>query len=286
MPGVACALVVCGSAVVIAHAIGRRRLEARLAALGAWPGSAKGGGVRDRFANWARSNGGSARQIRAVAGAAVGAVLGFRLAGAPGVLVGTAVTVGGVRTLDRRRTARKSADLERQLAVLVEACAMAVRGGSSVAQALAVGAEEAEEPMRSLANAAVARQRLGASFDEALAGLAASIGTEDARLFALVMAIHHRSGGNVAAPLREVGETIRHRISVRRELRALSAQGRISGVVLGTLPIGFFVVLSATSHHDLAPVYRSPAGASMVVGGLVLDGLAYAWIRHLLKVEV
>jgi len=82
-----------------------------------------------------------------------------------------------------------------------------------------------------------------------------------------------------------VAATIRHRIAVRRELRALSAQGRISGSILGALPIAFFLVLAATSHHDLAPVYRSPAGIAMISSGLLMEGLAFLWIRRLLRVE-
>jgi tight adherence protein B len=131
-----------------------------------------------------------------------------------------------------------------------------------------------------------AEQRLGAQFETALARFGERIGTPDARLFVLVMLIHHRSGGNVAGALEEVATTIRHRIGVRRELRALTAQGRISGAVLGALPIGFFLVLASTSHRDLAPVYRSGPGIAMVVGGFVLEALAYVWIRHLLRVEL
>jgi tight adherence protein B len=187
--------------------------------------------------------------------------------------------------LDRRRVRARTQAIERQLADLVDGCTMAVRGGASVAQAFEVAASEVEEPMATIVSRAVSEQRLGASFDSALGSISSAIGSEDARLFALVMAIHHRSGGNVAAPLEEVAATVRHRVAIRRELRALTAQGRISGTVLGILPVAFFVVLSATSHHELAPVYRSAAGAAMVVGGLVLEGAAYLWIRHLLKVE-
>ena len=104
-------------------------------------------------------------------------------------------------------------------------------------------------------------------------------------LFALVMAIHHRSGGNVAAP--PGGGRHHDPPPDRGPSRAPRADraGRISGAVLGVLPVAFFLVLAATSHRELAPVYRSPAGAAMIIGGLVLEGLAYLWIRHLLKVE-
>jgi tight adherence protein B len=222
---------------------------------------------------------------RGAVAAAIGALIGMRLAGALGALIGAGAAVGVLHAVRRSRVARLARTLERQLAEVVDACALAVRGGASVAQAVAVGAEEVEEPMRSLVHVAVSQQRLGLPFDDSLHGFADTIGTEDARLFALVMSIHHRGGGNVAAPLQEVATTIRHRISVRRELRALTAQARISGVVLGALPIGFFLVLLATSHRELAPVYRSPAGIAMIVGGLVLEALAFVWIRHLIKVE-
>ncbi len=217
--------------------------------------------------------------------AAAGSIVGLRLAGPPGAILGLGAGVAGLRLYERRRRARTAHQLEHQLAELVEACALAVRGGASVSQAVVIASQEVEEPMRSMIAQAVEQQRLGSSFEEALHGLSTALENEDARLFTLVMTIHHRSGGSVAGPLGQVATTIRHRLAVRRELGALTAQGRISGTVLGVLPVAFFLVLSATSHRELAPVYRSPAGASMIIGGLILEGLAYLWIRHLLKVE-
>lgn len=104
-------------------------------------------------------------------------------------------------------------------------------------------------------------------------------------MFVLVIGIQARTGGNLAAALEEVATTIHHRLAVRRELHALSAQGRMSGTILGLLPIAFFVVLGVTSRDQLEPVYRSTAGMALIVSGLAMQGLAYLWIRHLLRVE-
>jgi tight adherence protein B len=238
-----------------------------------------------RLSGFRAANEASYRRARLAAAAAIAAPIGLALAGVPGAALGIAAAVAADRALRRRREHKRAEALELQLSDLVEASALAVRGGSSVAQAVEIAALEVQQPMASIVSAVVAQQRLGTPFDRALDGLAATLGTEDARLYVMVMGIHHRSGGNVAGPLHEVADTIRHRIAVRRELRALTAQGRISGVVLGVLPVAFFVVLSATSHRELAPVYRSPAGAAMIVSGLVLEGLAYLWIRRLLRVE-
>ena len=203
--------------------------------------------------------------------------------GGPTAAVGLALVPRG---LARRREARRSAAVERQLADLAEASAQAMRSGLSISQALDFAHSESESPLRELLGEAMARQAVGVPLDHALQGFADAVGTDDARLLIMVFGIHTRSGGDLPGALDEVGRTIRHRIAVRRELRALSAQGRISGAILGSLPIVFFLFMSITSRRDLDPVLRSPAGILMVGGGLAMQGLAYLWIRRLLRVAV
>ncbi len=215
-----------------------------------------------------------------------GGLLGLQVAGPVGMAGGVAGGWLVPRALDRRRTGRREELLERQLAEAVETCALAVKSGLSIGQALEFAAAEAHPPMRGLMGELMAERTVGAPLDEALQRFGTSLGTDEGRLFVLILSIHHRSGGNLAAPLQEVASTIQHRTAVRRELRGLTAQGRISGAILGGLPIGFFLVLSATSRRDLAPIYRSPAGIAMLAVGFVLEALAYLWIRRLMKVLV
>jgi tight adherence protein B len=248
------------------------------------PGSSsdEGAGVTRRFR---RQPARTRTRLLAVGTAMVLGLAGLQLVGPLGLAAGT---VGGAlvpRALDRKRRGERSHRLERQLAEVAESTAMAVRSGLSIAQALEFAAEEAAPPMSIVLGHCIQEQRLGVSFEEALGRFADDLGSPDARLFTLVVKIHARSGGNLAGALEDVAATIRHRIGVRRELRALSAQGRISGSILGALPIAFFLVLAATSHGDLAPVYRSAAGIAMISAGLVMEALAFAWIRRLLRVE-
>jgi len=218
--------------------------------------------------------------------AVMASAAGFRVAGLPGLVLGP-VAGGMLARARRRRRGRLRMDaLERQLADFVESAALAVRTGYSVIQAIEFAASEAEDPMAELAVLMAEERRVGVPFDDALEHFAGVLASEDARLFTLIVGIHSKSGGNLAGALEEVGATIRHRISVRRELRAFTAQGRVSGAILGFLPIGFFVVLALTSRGDLAPVYRSSAGITMIVTGLVMEALAFVWIRRLLQVDV
>jgi tight adherence protein B len=225
------------------------------------------------------------QRVAPIALGVIGAIIGVRVMGLVGIPAGAIVAAAIPITRRRRKAARSGQQLEEQFAELVEAIALAVRAGLSVPQAVEFAAGEADEPMSGSLEQLFRDQRLGGAFEGALGRFVERLDTDDARLFALVVTVHGRSGGDVAGALEEVVTTIRHRIALRRELRALSAQGRVSGTVLGSLPLFFFVVLAATSRAELEPVYRSAVGVAMIGGGLAMQGLAYLWIRRLLRVE-
>lgn len=227
-----------------------------------------------------------ARSAAPVVAAGFSAIVLGRLTGPVGWPAGAVAGWAGPVVWRRRKAQRASLQLEGQLADLVESASLAVRAGLSIAQALEFAAGEAESPMREVVARLFSEQRLGITFERALERFADAIGTDDARLFVLVVGIHSRSGGDLAGALDEVATTVRHRMSVRRELRALSAQGRVSGGVLGSLPLLFFLVLAATSRRELEPVYRSLSGMAMIGAGLAMQTLAYLWIRRMLRVEV
>lgn len=216
----------------------------------------------------------------------LGAGLGLMMVGPAGLLIGGgAAAAAPILWIRRRRRLQKEA-VEGQLADLAASVAMAVRSGLSIPQAIAFAADEAEAPLRDRLDLIMAEQHVGAPLERALSAFADDVGTDDARLLVLILSTHARTGGNLAVALEEVADTLRHRVAARRELRALTAQGRVSGLILGILPIGFFLVLATTSRQDLGPVYRSPTGLGMVGAGLLLEGLAFLWIRRILRIEV
>jgi tight adherence protein B len=220
------------------------------------------------------------------AGAAlVGGMVGWLSAGPMGFVIG-AILGGLTPALRSRARTRGTAQLlESQLADLAESMSLGLRSGLSVILALEFAGAEATPPIREHLVRLLEEHRLGQSFEAALGRFGDAVGTDDARLFVLVTTIHAKSGGDLATALDDVARTVRHRNSVRRELRAASAQGRISGLIMGALPLAFFFVLSITSHDRLGPVLRSGAGMTMVCVGLLMEGGAYLWIRRLLRVE-
>jgi tight adherence protein B len=238
--------------------------------------------------SWISRTGGNKR-LRALAAAAGLAallgVIGGQAAGPMGFIAGGAAGAA-IPTMANRRKANRHAELvEHQLAELAEATALAVRSGLSVGQAVEFAHREVDSPLRGAVAELLAQQRLGTSFEDAVECFGDGVETDDARLFSMILSVHARAGGNLAGALEEVTATIRHRISLRKELRAISAQGRISGLVLASLPIAFSLVLGITSSARLAPIYNSFAGMAMVGGGLVMEVLAFLWIRRLLRVD-
>jgi Flp pilus assembly protein TadB len=84
--------------------------------------------------------------------------------------------------------------------------------------------------------------------------------------------------------LDRVAVTLRERRAATREVRALTAQARLSGGILGALPAAFFLFLLVTSRNDVRAAFGSSAGRAALVLGVVMEGGAFMWIRRLLRV--
>ena len=185
----------------------------------------------------------------------------------------------------RRRRAAERRRGEEQLADAVAAVSAGLRAGLSLSQALAYARDEAQPPLRDDFTRLVDRIEVGEPMGNALFAWAEDRGSEEARLFAGVLDLHRRSGGDLPTVLDGLVGTLRERRSAHREIRALTAQARLSGVILGMLPIGFFGFLFLTSRREMTNVVASPLGRTAVAVGLGLQLLAFLWIRRLLEVR-
>jgi tight adherence protein B len=218
--------------------------------------------------------------------AALGATVGLGVGRAPAF-----AAIGGVAGYvafairGRLRTTHAAASRDEQLADAVRAISSALRAGFSVTQSLAYAAGEAAPPLDASLRGVVDALDVGVPSDEALEAWADAVGTDDARLVAGVLHLHRRSGGDLPAVLDQVAQTLRERRAAAREVRALTAQARLSGAILGVLPIGFFAFLWLTSRREIEGALATPVGLGAVGIGLVLEVLAFLWIRRLLEVR-
>ena len=213
-----------------------------------------------------------------------GVVLGQILGGPAMAACGGAGAIVARRIRSKQISARRAAERDEQMTDAVRSVSEALRAGLSVPQALSYAAAETPPPLNASLRESVDALELGTSLDEVLDDWARSIDTEDARLVAGVLRLHRRSGGDLPAVLDQAAATLQERRASFREVRALTAQARMSGAILGLLPIGFFAFLWLTSRSDIQGAFRTPAGIVAVCLGLVLELIAFLWIRRLLRV--
>lgn len=211
--------------------------------------------------------------------------LGARVAGVVDSLAATAVALTAPSMVTRRRRRRREIATQERLAEAVSLVASAMRSGRSLHQAIELAANDLDPLLGSTFRRLADRTGLGDPMDDSIDAWARDVGGPDARLVAGVLKLHRRTGGSLAASLENLADTLRDRRASARELGSLTAQARLSATILGLLPIGFFLFLSVIARRDLQAAYETPTGVAAIAFGFALQGAAYVWIRHLLRVE-
>jgi tight adherence protein B len=202
------------------------------------------------------------------------------------VLLG-AVFAGSVPSLllIERRVARLRR-FEAQLPEALDLIARSLRAGQALPSALQMVADEMAEPAGQVFARTCEEIRLGLSTPEALNRLSARMPSTDLGFFVIAVLIQRETGGNLAQVLGGISELIRERIKLISKVRALSAEGRISGVVLSLLPFATGCALYAIDEEFMSALWRDPRGLLMLkVAGvlLVMGGL---WMRSLVRIRV
>jgi tight adherence protein B len=219
-----------------------------------------------------------------IALAGLGAGAGLLMGGPPlalcGVLAGAAIPA----TVSRATEAKRVERMEAQLAEATASIAAALRSGLSLQQSIRFASEEGAPPVSRALAQVIQHEEMGVPLEDCLERWASGASSADVRLVASVLQLHHRVGGESPAVLDQVARTVRLRRAAARELRSLTAQARLSGAVLGLLPVGFFAFMSIVSRHDVQVAYSTGAGLASIVLGLALDGGAFLWIRTMLRV--
>jgi tight adherence protein B len=184
-----------------------------------------------------------------------------------------------VEQLARRRRAR----FGDQLADTLQMLAGSLRAGHSLAQAIDTLARESESPTAEEFRRVTVETRLGRDFVESLSALRARIGNEDFEWVVEAVEIQREVGGDLAEILDKVTGTIRDRTRIRRQVTALSAEGRLSAAVLMVLPFGLAGVMAVTNRSYLSPLFGTGLGLAFLAAGAVLLAVGGVWLRRIVK---
>ncbi len=204
------------------------------------------------------------------------------VAGLVGIAVGIAVPW---MYLSVKRDRRFSAFYE-QLPDTLQLMASSLSAGYSLPQAMDTVAREGKQPIAAEFNRSLVETRLGVGPEDALRGIADRMGSKDFLWVVMAIQIQREVGGNLAGLLTTVAATLREREYLRRQVRVLSAEGRLSAWIVGALPVVFAIFLLVTRPDLLSVLWTDPRGVAMLLAWAVLMIVGIIWLRRVVEVEV
>jgi tight adherence protein B len=209
------------------------------------------------------------------------------------VLVGLLIGVMIPRIwLGRRKSGRLNA-FNKQLPDTIMLIANALRAGSSFLQAIELVVRESRPPISTEFARVIREVNLGLPFEQALENMVRRVRSDDLELMATAIAIQHTVGGNLAEILDSIAFTIRERIRIKGEIRTLTAQQRLSGYVVGFLPIALAGFLFVAAPGFMDPMFKNPpeimglpAGVVILMFGGFMMFIGFMIIRRIVDIEV
>jgi tight adherence protein B len=218
--------------------------------------------------------------LLAVVGGGLGAVLGGPVLG---LVVALAVPLGA-KLLLAFKAGRRQAAFADQLDDSLQLMAGSLRAGHSLLRSVDSVSQEADAPTSEEFARIVNETRVGRDLNDSLDEVAQRMGSDDFTWVAQAIAIHREVGGNLAEVLDAVGHTIRERNQIRRQVKALSAEGKLSAIVLMALPFGVTGFLLMTNPGYLAKFTESLAGYAMLGVAALMLMVGGLWLKKTVRI--
>ena len=178
------------------------------------------------------------------------------------------------------------AKFDDQLPEALDLLARSLRSGMAMSAGMEIITQEMDEPIRSEFAAATDEINLGLSFREALENMCERMPSRDLRFFAVAILIQRDTGGNIAEILDQISGLIRERTKFKRHVKTLTAEGRISGVVLIGLPVSLFIYLYFVNYNYVSLLWKDPIGYIMTVFSVISMIIGYLVIRKITQIEI
>lgn len=186
----------------------------------------------------------------------------------------------------QRRITKRLNNFQRQLADCLSLVANSLRAGFSFLQTMEIISREMEPPMSTEFEKVMRDTSLGKSLDEALHDMDERVGSADFSLVVTAVLIQQQVGGNLATILDTIRSTITERIRIRREVNTLTAQGKMSGIVLACIPVALALFFYITSPEYLTPLLTTDIGKVAIIGTVFLVIVGFIIIRKIVDIKV
>lgn len=213
-------------------------------------------------------------------------LLALAIFGSIGALVTALVVLTAPTLIYRWLRQRRRKALQQQLPDVTDALASALRAGLSLGQALEQVVKFQPRPSSQEFSLMLREHRLGMPLERALQGLAERVGVRDFHLLVATLGIARELGSGVAEALERFSATIRRRLALEERIAALTAQGKLQGVIMGALPLLLAVVLGWMDPDAMRLLVTQPIGWAICALVLALEALGFVLIRRIVNIAV
>jgi tight adherence protein B len=173
-----------------------------------------------------------------------------------------------------------------QLPDALDLMTSALRAGLSFPAALQLVAQESPEPLAQEFAVTFDEQNLGLDIKEALVNLTERVESIDLRFFVTAVIIQRETGGNLAEIMESIGRIIRERFKILGDVRARTAHGRMTGLILSVLPAALGMIIFLIAPEYMITFFRDPAGQYMLILCAILQIVGFLWIRRVIQIKV
>jgi tight adherence protein B len=187
----------------------------------------------------------------------------------------------------RRRRKKLLRRFEELLPEAIDYLSRAIRAGHPLTAGISMVGDEMADPLGSEFRRIFDQQRFGVPFEEALLGMCDRVELVDVRIFATSVIVQREVGGaSFGEVLDNMAETIRARFAIRREINVYTAQGRLSGMVVGAMPfmVGLGIYLQDPNYVKI--LFEHPLGRMMAIAAVIMQVIGFLWIRKIVDVEI
>jgi tight adherence protein B len=181
---------------------------------------------------------------------------------------------------------RRAAKFKKQLPDALDLIARALKAGHAFTGGLSLAAEEFEDPLGPEFAAALDEINYGISVDNALKNLTKRIDCPEIKYFVVGVILQRETGGNLAELIETLSYLIREKFKFEGKVRTLSAEGRISGVILSILPFTFVGLVAAFNPQYFNPLITEPLGKVVIIVALIMMVIGIYIIKKMVNIEV
>jgi tight adherence protein B len=181
---------------------------------------------------------------------------------------------------------RRRKQFEGLLPDTLQLLASTLRAGFSLMQGVEAVSTEVSEPMGRELRRVVTEARLGRPLEEALDGVSSRMESGDFQWAVMAIRIQREVGGNLAELLVTVADTMTERERLRRDVNALTAEGKISAIVLGILPIGLGFFIYTLNPGYMEPLFDTTVGKALLGGSVLLALFGFWWMKKTIEIDI